>query len=108
RFDDAKAERVADGHAGCLAGNDAQQEVEPAAVAGEGGFAHTIPSSSCTSTAVPGSTLPTWSPRMMKQLASLIDLRIPEPCSPVGFTTSAPPASRLTTPRWNSVRPGAF
>jgi hypothetical protein len=45
---------------------------------------------------------------MMKQLASLIDFRIPEPCSPVGRTASWPSAPRVRMPRWNSVRPGAF
>ena len=67
-----------------------------------------MPSSNCTSTLVPASTLPVSSPRMMKQLASLMDLRIPEPCSPVGFTVRVPSGACERMPRWNSVRPGAF
>jgi hypothetical protein len=45
---------------------------------------------------------------MMKQFASLIDLRMPEPCSPVGRTASEPSDARVRIPRWNSVRPGIF
>src|SRR5471030_1580708 len=113
RLGDAEIERVADRDLRILAGDDALQVVEsrsgalrrqPDTAVG----AHTIPSSSCTSTLVPASTLPVASPRMMKQFASLMDLRIPDPCSPVGLTSSAPPAARVSTPRWNSVRPGAF
>src|SRR6185295_15178375 len=112
---DAEAEMLADGNLGVFARDDALEVIEPgprALVRGhEWGVArivHTMPSRSCTSTAVPASTLPVASSRMMKQLASLMDLRIPEPCSPVGFTLSDPSAARVRTPRWNSVRPGAF
>ena len=44
----------------------------------------------------------------MKQLASDIERRMPEPCSPVTRTRQAPLASWYRMPRWNSVRPGAF
>jgi len=100
-LDQAKAERIADRHVADLALRQALQVFEAGGLAlqrrlerwpGLLRHAHTTPSSSWTSTDAPGSTLPTRSPRMMKQFASLIDLRIPEPCSPVSRAVSAPPA----------------
>src|SRR5262249_12347997 len=110
---DAESQVIADGNLRVLAADDALQVIEAGAgtLAGDdqrrrARVVHTIPSRSWTSTTVPASTLPVASSRMMKQLASLMDFRIPEPCSPVGFTASEPSAPRVRTPRWNSVRPG--
>jgi hypothetical protein len=43
----------------------------------------------------------------MKQLALLMELRTWDPCKPVVLTTN-PWADSLSTPRWKSMRPGAF
>jgi len=64
----------------------------------------TSPSNSITSTASPASTLPWSCPSTMKQLASLMERKMPEPWAPVMRTVRLPPlVSRK--PRWYSVRP---
>ena len=42
----------------------------------------------------------------MKQFASCMELRTPDPCPPVLRTASRPVSSYPSTPRWNSTRPG--
>lgn len=42
------------------------------------------------------------------QLASDMELRMPEPCAPVSVTCCLPLVSVDTMARWYSVRPGFF
>ncbi len=46
-----------------------------------------------------------WGGISIKQLASLIERKIPEPCLPVVVTTNLPSLAIVNTPRVNSVRP---
>ena len=66
------------------------------------------PSSTCTSTIVPGVTLPWSVGRMMKQFASDIERRMPEPCSPVTRTLQVPCASALQDAALEFRAPGRF
>ena len=53
---------------------------------GRGRQHQTRPSNICTSTTVPAGALPWSTGSTMKQFACDIEDRMPEPCSPVGFT----------------------
>ena len=46
--------------------------------------------------------------RIMKQLAVLMVLSIPEPCAPLLDTERLPLSAAFKRPRWNSMRPGLF
>src|SRR6185369_11093323 len=62
-------------------------------------------SNGSTSTSSPAATSPCAWPRTTRPFASLMLRRIPDPCEPVVRTCQRPSLSRVTMPRWYSVRP---
>lgn len=66
---------------------------------------HIIPTNGCTITKSSGSTVSCVSDNNTKQLPSLIERKIPEPCLPLTCTTHSPVSVWLKIPRGNSARP---